>query len=184
MRACLVLFVVGAILGTACDQIHVQFGVLWYPRPFMLGQAWWVPPLFGGAGIALSYGPALILRALPAAPPPARPGREIAIAGASFVAAYFATGVFSAHPLALAAGLAAAWAARLVRLDRREAVGALVVSLTAAAAGSLFEAALSSTGAFFYHRPDALGVPIWLPSLYLHVALLGRAIARVWLSGR
>src|SRR6266508_3371407 len=43
-----------------------------------------------------------------------------------------------------------------------------------AVGGSLFEAALSSTGAFHYQHPDVLLVPAWLPALYLHASLLVR----------
>ena len=43
-------------------------------------------------------------------------------------------------------------------------------------AGPPFEAALAATGAFSYRQPDVLGVPVWLPALYLHLSLFTRQI--------
>jgi hypothetical protein len=51
----------------------------------------------------------------------------------------------------------------------------VVYAITCAIAGPAFEAALSSTGAFFYARPAWL-VPEWLPALYLHLAPLVRHV--------
>jgi hypothetical protein len=54
------LFLVGAIVGSLLDLIHVVSGVLEYPHPFYPGgQAWWVPFLFGSAAVLLvkSYRP-------------------------------------------------------------------------------------------------------------------------------
>ena len=48
-RLLVTLFVLGGIGGILGDQIHVQFGVLSYAHPELLGQAWWVGPLFGSA---------------------------------------------------------------------------------------------------------------------------------------
>jgi hypothetical protein len=46
-----------------------------------------------------------------------------------------------------------------------------VFCLLAALSGVLFEATLSALGGFAYIDPDFLGVPRWLPGLYLHAAL-------------
>ena len=43
--------------------------------------------------------------------------------------------------------------------------------------GLLFEALFSSLGLFYYHRPDLLGVPRWLPAIYLHVGLLALSLS-------
>lgn len=172
------LFVAGAVVGTLGDQIHVQFGVLAYPHPFpgMHGQAFWVPLLFGGAGIAMVAGERAIV-------PPSLPRTASRVPLVSsfvlFAAAYFSTGLFKDHPLALAAGLSLAWALRFALTPTRDK---LVSGLLLAATGSLFEAALSSTGAFYYFPPRVLLVPIWLPALYLHVSLFTREIHLAWLQ--
>ena len=68
----------------------------------------------------------------------------------------------------------------LIRVLGEPTADKLAVAAAFALGGPLFEAALSATGGFFYRRPDLLGVPIWLPALYLHVSLLTRQIALVW----
>jgi hypothetical protein len=76
--------------------------------------------------------------------------------------------------LALALVMTWSWHAK-----RHPGEGALPYALATALGGTLFEAMLSSTGAFYYTKDnqDILGVPIWLPALYLHASLLTRAIA-------
>ena len=46
----------------------------------------------------------------------------------------------------------------------------VVYSLLVAAGGTLFEARWSTLGFFYYSSPDFIGVPRWLPGIYLHVA--------------
>jgi hypothetical protein len=43
------LFALGAVVLTLLDSIHVHTGTLAYEHPFVLGSAWWVPLLMGGA---------------------------------------------------------------------------------------------------------------------------------------
>ena len=178
-RAQLVLLVIGFFAGTACDQIHVRFGVLWYPHPFFLGQAIWVPFLFAGAAIAMGNGYALIASLLGG--DSYRPGRATVVAPlAIFVAAYFSTGLLdAAAPRALTVGLVAAWLAHVATLRSKRQV--IAYSIVCAVSGPLFEAALSSTGAFFYTRPAWL-VPMWLPALYLHCGPLARHVQRAFLQ--
>lgn len=172
MKAQLALFLLFGVLGTASDQIHVQFEVLSYAAPALLGQPLWVPLLFGVAALAVvnSYGLVFHRRATDS---PRPSGREMLLVSLDFVVAYFATGVFKEHPTALALGLALSWAAVVAVRPSWALVG---YSLSNALGGPAFEALLSSTGAFAYHQPDVARVPIWLPGLYLHVAVLGRVV--------
>src|SRR5947209_12597215 len=54
-RMLLWLFLAGATLGTALDAFHVLSGIERYAVPSLLGVAWWVPLLFGGAAVAIGY---------------------------------------------------------------------------------------------------------------------------------
>jgi len=56
--------------------------------------------------------------------------------------------------------------------------------LLAGAGGVAVEVALTHAGQFFYFRPGPLGVAYWLPSLYMHAALLAEAVARVYFLPR
>lgn len=61
--------------------------------------------------------------------------------------------------------------------------GACLAAATAIA-GPAVEVTLTSIGAFGYAAPDVLGVPVWLPALYLVSApVLGHG-ARRWLTPR
>jgi hypothetical protein len=163
------LVIFGGIGGVLCDQIHVQLGVLWYPKPFLFGQAWWVAPLFGAATPAILLGAKAVRRRLE------RTVRvpdlvRIAYGFAWFLGAYFLTGLAGASSAALAAVFVVSWIARVFREpDPRTSIA---FGLLLASGGVAFESLLSSTGAFFYYRPDLFGVPWWLFGLYLHGAPL------------
>lgn len=182
LRRGMALFVVGSVGGAVCDQIHVQAGVLRYAHPSWLDQAWWVGPQFGLAAIAI------VAMARPFAPPtPTGPTASVVGPHAAwFIAAYGASGLFHAHPGALATVYALAWVARLLprpdgRLGRRDAgdrVRAAGFAVLLALVGCAYEGTLSATGAFRYLHPDLYHVPVWLPGLYLHGAPLALDLAR------
>jgi hypothetical protein len=176
------LFALGAVVGTAADQIHLRSGVLSYPRgaaaPF--GQPLWVPLLFGGAAVALVLGHAPWLRLGREGAPRASSAR-FAASVLWFYAAYAATGLLHGTPRVLALALAALWAGRVAIAPT---VDRAIAGPLYAMAGTLFESALSSTGAFHYRAPDLLLVPAWLPALYLHVSLMTREAYLVFFPPR
>jgi len=173
----LILALCGAAICTVCDHLHATHGVLYYVRPVVWDQAWWVPLLFAGASLAAVAGATPIRRAFGARVTPAPTVREIAGDGIAFIVAYAYTS-FAAHdrPNVTLALLAAWWVARVVR-DR--APWLIAYSLLMAVAGSGFEALWSSLGFFYYRHPDIVGVPRWLPGIYLHVALVAGPLERV-----
>jgi Protein of unknown function (DUF2878) len=176
------LFALGAVLGTAGDQLHVRWGVLAYARgsPLVLGQPPWVPLLFGAAGVVLVLGHAPLLRLAPDRSARAS-GPGFAASVLWFYGAYACTALFADRRLALTAALVAAWGARVAAAPAADKVPAGVLW---AIAGPLFEAALSASGAFHYRRPDVLLVPVWLPALYLHVSLMTREAYLFFFRGK
>ncbi len=56
--------------------------------------------------------------------------------------------------------------------------GAGKTTIVMALAGTLFEAGWSALGFFHYRLPDVVGVPRWLPGIYLHAALLAGPLER------
>jgi hypothetical protein len=156
----------GAGLGLAlCDQMHVQAGVLSHDAPGPFGQGWWVPLVFGAAGVAIF----LAARAFSTAP---RGG--LVVKAALFALAYAATALLSEdHPYALAAAL---WVTGLARLARDpEPARAVPFALALAACGPLVELAVSEAGLFAYD--DDFGtVALWLSGLYVHGAPLALAL--------
>ena len=172
LQRAVALFMAGAIVGTLLDRIHVAAGVLWYARPVLAGQAVWVPLVFGVGALLLMSGHLIF-------PPHGRAAAPATLVAPALglLVAYLATAVLADRPLILALVLVIAW---LVRVLREPTADRLAVAAAFALGGPLFEATLSATGGFFYRRPDMLGIPIWLPALYLHVSLLTRQIALVW----
>jgi hypothetical protein len=167
----LITVLFGALVATTGDHLHVVYGVLFYPHPVLFRQAWWVIPLFAGAMAAMLAGSELVRKVL---------GGEVV--GASLVEALLATGAFfvayaftavaAELPTFVLVVLGVTWLPRVRAMPRWVVAFALV----AAVCGTGFEAGLSRLGGFAYVRPDWLGVPRWLPGLYLHAAL---AAARI-----
>ncbi len=164
------VFLLGAVVGTLLDQIHVRSGVLWYTHPVLLGQAFWVPLVFGAGALVLVNSHAALIALAGGSPAPPGPSAAQAML---FAGAYLLTGVAPGRPLLVLAVLTAAWLTRVALGPSRELV---LAGLAFAVGGPLFEATLSATGGFSYGRPDLLGVPCWLPALYLHASLLTRVI--------
>src|SRR5262249_51642038 len=65
------LALMGATVGTALDAVHVHTGTTGYTHPTLLGQAWWVLPLFASAAIAIGLGHAAAAPILGLTGPPA-----------------------------------------------------------------------------------------------------------------
>lgn len=187
-RPNLALFFFFALVATLCDQVWVRLGVLVYPRPTLFGQSWWVPLLFGVVALVAIHSVALLTNLLlPASTPrPRDPGGRALTAAAWFVAAYLAGGLFDAHAWALAVVLFALWLLRLWPASNsvREGFVLVLLSLAVAAAGTLGEWAAGRFGLMYYPRPDVFRVPYWLPTLWLHAALMARELARAWFWGR
>jgi len=172
------IFALGAVLGTAGDQLHLRSGVLSCGWPLLFGQPLWVPLVFGAAGVVLVLSHAPLLR-LARGRPPRASGLGFARSVLWFYAAYACTALFRDAPLALTAALVGAWAARVALAPATDKLAAGVIY---AIAGAVFESALSATGAFHYRRPDLLLVPEWLPALYLHVSLMTRKAYLVFVA--
>ena len=165
----------GAAVCTLGDYFHAASGVLSYPNPVLGLQAWWVPPLFALATVACVLSAALFggPRGWRAEKAPSL-GR-VAVDVVAFFVAYASTSAFHDLPNTLLLVLGAWWIARAVSGLRPWLIAHC---LLLAVSGALCEAALSAAGLFSYGAPDLVGVPRWLPALYLHA---GIASARLWI---
>jgi hypothetical protein len=172
----LYLFLLGATLGTALDAFHVYSGVERYPVPTFLGVAWWVPLLFGAAAVAIGcshVGADLLLRQR------RRPVRLVWSLG---------EGMWVVLTYVVSASELDSWAKvgllGVIYINFWVMAGRswqnLVLSVMTAITGTLVEMVLVATGAFSYVHPDMLGVPYWLPCIYLCASLavgdVGRAL--------
>src|SRR6185503_2411797 len=172
----LLVAVAGAAICTACDHLHVVTGVLSYPHPVFFSQAWWVPFLFGAASVAAVAGARTVRRMVGGAPLPRPTAGQVAGDGLAFVTAYAFTAYGHTLPNVVGLVLVGFWLARVLRGVTPWLV---VYSIVIGLAGPLFEAFWSSLGFFHYSAPDLLGVPRWLPGIYLHVAFLAAGLERL-----
>jgi hypothetical protein len=170
----------GATLGTALDAIHVHTGTTAYPSPALLGQAWWVPPLFAGAGVVIGLGRPVAERLLGRVAP--APAWGTVVAGMSlFIVAYAASGILDGWPWLCAMLLGALFLAGWLRYDG-SGLGLLLAALTAAG-GTLVEMWLVQVGAFAYLAPSMGGVAVWLPALYFCAAVGVGALGKRLVDG-
>jgi hypothetical protein len=175
--AWLALAVCLGLLGAACDQFHVQSGLLSYPDPWLWDQAAWVPLNF-----------AVLLTALVAAAIPLgriAAGRGVPEPGAGRLAADFAwfVGMYGLsglmapdEPGLLAVAYVALWLPRIALRQDRSVLFPFGIALALAGCG--VEAIEIELGWFSYADPDVAGVPFWLAGIYLHGAPLALDVAR------
>lgn len=158
LRAATVMAALGATVGTALDAIHTHFGITAYTHPVFWKAAWWVPLLYAGAYMIGLLRPLLDRRS----PPP--PWRSVLLAFAIFVAAYVASALPLSWPL-VSAILLALFLLSWSLFDRSRVQ--LVIAAAAAVGGPATEAFFISRGTFVHLQPLVLGVPGWLPFIYM-----------------
>ena len=178
MAQIVVLFAVGAVLGTALDWVHVATATTRYTHPVFLGLAWWVPLLFGSAATAIGMSHTLIDLLLERTVRPET--RHVAIGLALLLVLWATSGLVKPPRTALwvlaPASIAVWWA-----FDA--SVVGLVLALATASSGVAVEATLVSAGAFSYVAPDAGRVASWLPWLYVAASVAVGNLGR-WLATR
>ncbi len=180
LRGGVFLAVAGATLGTALDAIHVHTGTTRYTSPTLLGLAWWVPPLFGTAAVAIGLGRPLTERVLGTSSPAPR-GGPVLFGMLLFVAGYVVSSVGVGGSTGRAAALVAMAAVGWTVCDRH--LAGLLHAMLAAVGGVLVETVLVRLGAFEHARADFLGVAGWLPALYLCAAVGVGALGKRLVDG-
>eukprot|EP00887_Chlorella_sp_A99_P001118 scaffold14.g1118.t1 len=172
-----------AILGPLCDGQHSAHGVLHYADPvhltllgaLTLETCWWVPLLFGAAGVILGVAHPLLDAWLPESRPRwgTDPSWAVVVLGiAVFVLQYAASGILepqlghSLGPLpaldALLAGVAwAHWAA----FDGTRQ-GLFMACLTAVAGPAVEVGLINGLHLYHYTHAQAAGIPLWIPWVY------------------
>jgi hypothetical protein len=174
----LVLLLVGAVLGTALDHLHVWGGVLAYATPALFAQAIWVPPLFAGAAVGLAEGYGHTATLLQTRPHPHSIARLVLTCGL-FTCGYALTAAAPAqtalHDTVLLLVLVGGWLLYTHAVDGWSRAF-VIHAIAAALMGTGVELLLTHLGAFHYLHPTLSTVAIWLPGLYLWGASVGRAL--------
>jgi hypothetical protein len=170
----------GALVCTVCDHLHATYGATAYARPVVWNQAWWVPLLFSLAVPFIVFLAGPTRRLLGGEPLPMPTARQIVGDGIQFVTAYVFTAFAHEQGALLTGVMLGWWVGRAVRgAPAWVAVYAIFVGL----GGALFEAGWSGIGMFHHNHRDVLGVPFWLPMLYMHGALLAAPVERLVAGG-
>lgn len=170
------LFLIGAVVGTTYDYIHVYFAVTAYERPDFAGTVLRIVPLQFGL-CALIGGLALERLARRVSAPAVGPGR-VALDLALLLAGYLATAAFVGRNALTFAALVPVVAASVLTRPTRFV---LIVTLAGGVLGPLGEIALKHAGLFHYVHADP--VPVWLPLLWM-VASGGFLSVPLWLAQR
>jgi hypothetical protein len=158
------LFLFGATVLVVCDGFHSYSDTTEYTHPVAFRAAWWVPLLFGSAA---SGGGFFYDRGYEKLGGPARltPVPLLAFSVLAFVGIYYASGFWRVENGTKLVGLTLG-AIALFAISDRSWQGA-VLAVGAAVVGFVVEATLVALGTFRYTQPDVLGIPLWLPGLYL-----------------
>jgi preprotein translocase subunit Sec61beta len=172
-------FLIGAVVGPILDGIHTHSDTLAYPYPIFFKMAWWVPPLFGTAAVALVSFVGLADRAL------RRVERqisriEVGLGFLFFVMIYMASGFWQAESLEKTSVFTIAGILFWFVSDRtwQGALEAFLVVI----AGCAVESLLIQAGLFYYLAPDFLGIPYWLGPLYIVAVISVGNLSRSFFS--
>jgi hypothetical protein len=164
LRRLALLFLFGATVLTVCDGFHSYSGTTAYTHPVAFRAAWWVPLLFATAGGGGGFAYVRAYRTL-GGPERLTPWPVLIPVVVAFVGIYFASGFWRVDNVTKLGGLVVG-AVLLFGIADRTWQGALL-ALGAALVGFVVEAILVACGTFRYTSPDVLGIPYWLPGLYL-----------------
>lgn len=160
MKGFAALFVIGAVMLTLLDSVHVHTSTLAYSHPVAYGQAWWVPLLFGCAasfgGVAYVIGWKRLGGHDKLVPWP-----KIVIALAAFALMYAASGLLPATATTKLIVITIGAAVIFYEVDGSR-VGAILL-VVGTIVGPIAEAINPQ---FHYVDPDFLRIPVWLPVVY------------------
>ncbi|MSQ03644.1 MAG: DUF2878 family protein [Myxococcales bacterium] len=160
-----------AALLTLCDGLsHVRFNVLYYTHPerwsLLAGQP--TGEVFIGflriAAFCTAAGWTLFRHY------PARPIAHALASSLTFVAMYFASGIFKEYPMSLHVAFIVTWAAHLLTFEH-DRMRLVLFSVLLGVLGPSFEGYFVELGFFAYNGPHAYHVPVWLGDLYFHGGL-------------
>ena len=186
---CCIMFICSFILGPFLDGYHSAFHVLSYntPHPVYLGSIrlfftdFWVPPLFGLAGIIISTLYILFDQILVTPQSKQLPSWSKVFFGISFFSfQYWASGYLSYDEPLITDGTL--WNILLysgifgfILFDLT--VAGLIVSILTAISGPLIEIILiNQVHLYHYLKPNFFGIPLWIIPIYF---LGGQAVGNL-----
>jgi len=184
-------FLCGALMGQLVDFSYTIFGALHYHWPtFQIPSlgiefCWWIPVLYGTAGVILWMGYVLLDRKFKQRPRGGfNPSWRFIFASILFFAVQFYGG-----PFFFSIGVSNFWlvfimisTALLVWWVFDRTYGGLVMFCLAAILGPMLEYTMINVlNLYYYIRPDIFGLPLWILGAYMCGAAPNGNLARKYL---
>jgi hypothetical protein len=163
----------GAVIATFCDGIHVHTQTLSYPETFLFGQAWWVFPGFVLAFLFMQAVYYLVVQRLPSGIDYQKSvsrgsSRALIETALAFAFVYLISGFGNHEPVFLSVIFYGTFMVRwLFSYDR---LWLLILAVLMAFGGMVAEGVLSAADLVTYRYTDVFYVPLWLGGLYVHGA--------------
>ena len=177
----LLLFAFGAVVGSALDALHTHGGMTVYATEWVFKMSAWTPLVFGLAGVSVGLAYPLAERLTGRRPCRRLSWLEVSAGFTVFALLYAASGYLPASNAVKLLVLSSGAAALFVWLARTRL--ALGLAVLAALVGPLVEVVLVHAGFFAHTRPDALGIPMWLPALYASGSVAFGAVGQKVMEG-
>lgn len=180
----LILAGLGAVATTLGDLNHVHTQTLAYQQPFLLGQAWWVFPVFFLAFAAMCVSYRILARKLPLLGLVTTQSQSEGSASAfveallAFMSIYLVSGFGNQDPELLSWVFYGTFALRWSFSYERAWL--LLLALLMGAGGMFAEGLMGASGIVAYRHMDVFHVPLWLGGLYLHGAFALREGMRLF----
>lgn len=172
-RPMLILAGIGATLGVLLDGLHSHFGATSYTNPIFAKTAWWAIPLFASAYVAGITRPAIDEK-------PIVPDWKPQMAIGLFILAY----IITVLPFDLSSRMALLVATFVTGSHFCDPSRAgVIVAIIAAFIGPFVEINLIRAGVFVHHEDHFMGIPYWLPLLYMNAGV-GLGTLGLWLVQR
>lgn len=183
----IVFALLGAVITTLCDGIHVYTGTLSYPHPFVFGQAAWVYPGFVLVFLFMEVLYFLVIQRLPSyfdVKMSVAEGnfRDVVETAIAFALIYLMSGLGNKEPVLLSVIFYGTFILRW--LFTYERLSLLLLAVAMAIGGMFGEGFLSAMGLVAYNYTDVFYVPFWLGGLYVHGAFALRDGMRYFVYGR
>lgn len=171
MKPHLKLFLIGAVTGTLLDGLFTWKEIAYYPNPFLFQTAWWVPFLFGGGVLLMGWSHAKLHPIGGGCP------FRFVVSLVFLGLACASAALLHLPPLTKAVLLFLLYLLSWRIADQTKK--SLWLALLTAIGGCAIESFLGSFGLYHYTQADIVGIPLWLPLLYLHVSAAAGNLGRI-----
>ncbi len=173
--------ILGAVICTLCDKLHVLTGTLSYPIPFWGGQPWWTFPGFFAAFIIMGLLYVKLINVLPNSINRAYScshgsNRETLDALLIFTLVYLSSGFGHEYSFILTFIFFVTFLFRLIFAIDKSFI--LILGIILGIGGAMGEGILSAFDLVHYSMPEIFHVPVWLVGVYLHGAFALRECMR------